>query len=119
MNLLLNGSVFMYQVENSVMDHVINRATGINSSDVVSRVVEMLMFSVGIVIKDESDSVSSLLFSAELAGIRLMINSNIRLFLALFGCIVVIIRDRKIVRMIVGVVRFISTTWTCTKGFGA
>lgn len=119
MNLLLCGSMAMYQVENSVMDQVINSAIGINMSDVVSRVIEMLMFSVGVVISGISESVSSLLFSSELIGARLIRNSSMRLFLALFGFMIVIISDSRMVMAIVGVIRFISTTWICTKSFGA
>lgn len=118
-NLLLYGSVVMYQVENSTMDQVINRAIGRNSRDVVSRMIEMLIFSVGVVISGISDSVSSLLFISGLIGIRLMRNSSIRLVLAFFGFMIVMIRDSMMVRVIVGVIRFISTTWICTKSCGA
>lgn len=119
MNLLLYGSVVMYQVENSVIDHVINRAIGINSSDSISRVMEMLIFSVGVMIKGMSEIVSSLLFSSELIGARLIKNSSIRFFLLFCGCMMDMVRDRRMARMIVGAVEFISTTWTCTKDFGA
>lgn len=118
-NLLLFGSVAMYQVENSVIDQVINSVIGINSSDSVSRLIEMLIFSVGVVIRGVSDSVSSLLFNSGLIGIRLIINSNIRFFLALCGCKMDRVRDRRMARVIVGVIEFISTTWICTKDCGA
>lgn len=118
-NLLLFGSVAIYQVENSVMDQVINRVIGINSSDSVSRLMEILMFSVGVMIRGVSDSVSSLLFDSGLIGIRLIRNSSMRFFLALCGCKIDVVRDRRIARVIVGVIEFISTTWTCTKDYGA
>lgn len=118
-NLLLFGSAAIYQVENSVMDQVINRAIGINSNDSVSRLMETLMFSVGVMIRGISDSVSSLLFDSGLIGIRLIRKSNIRLFLALCGCKTDVVRDRRIARVIVGVIEFISTTWICTKDCGA
>lgn len=60
-NLLMFGSEAIYQIENSVMDHVINRATGIKVKDSVSSVIVMLMFSVGVVIRGGSVIVSSLL----------------------------------------------------------
>lgn len=120
MNLLMFGSVAMYHIENSVIDHVMNRAIGVNSSDVVSRVMEMLIFSVGEIISGMRDSVSSLLFNSWLIGIRLIRKSIMRLFLVLLcGCIMDIVKDSIIVRMIVGVIKFISTTWICTKDFGA
>lgn len=120
MNLLMFGSVAMYHIENSVIDHVINRAIGVNSSDAVSRVMEMLIFSVGEIISGMRDSVSSLLFNSWLVGIRLIRKSIMRLFLVLLcGCIMDIVKDSIIVSMIVGVIRFISTTWICTKDFGA
>lgn len=120
MNLLMFGSVAMYHIENSVIDHVINRAIGVNSSDAVSRVMEMLIFSVGEIISGMRDSVSSLLFNSWLIGIRLIRKSIMRLFLVLLcGCIMDIVKDSIIVSMIVGVVKFISTTWICTKDFGA
>lgn len=120
MNLLMFGSVAMYHMENSVIDHVMNRAIGVNSSDAVSRVMEILIFSVGEIISGMRDSVSSLLFNSWLIGIRLIRKSIIRLFLVLLcGCKVDIIKDSIIVRMIVGAIRFISTTWICTKDFGA
>lgn len=120
MNLLMFGSVVMYHIENSVIDHVMNRAIGVNSSDVVSRVMEMLIFSVGEIISGMRDSVSSLLFISWLIGIRLIRKSIMRLFLVLLcGCIMDIVKDSIIVRMIVGVIKFISTTWICTKDFGA
>lgn len=118
-NLLLFGSVAIYQVENSVIDQVINRVIGINSSDSVSRLIEMLMFSVGVMIRGVSDNVSSLLFDSELIGIRLIRNSSIRFFLALCGCKMDVVRDRRMAKTIVGVIEFISTTWICTKDFGA
>lgn len=120
MNLLMFGSVVMYHIENSVIDHVMNRAIGVNSSDVVSRVMEMLIFSVGEIISGMRDSVSSLLFISWLIGIRLIRKSIMRLFLVLLcGCIMDIVKDSIIVRMIVGAIKFISTTWICTKDFGA
>lgn len=120
MNLLMFGSVAMYHIENSVIDHVMNRAIGVNSSDAVSRVMEMLIFSVGEIISGMRDSVSSLLFNSWLIGIRLIRKSIMRLFLVLLcGCIMDIVKDSIIVRMIVGVIKFISTTWICTKDFGA
>lgn len=120
MNLLMFGSVAMYHIENSVIDHVMNRAIGVNSSDAVSRVMEMLIFSVGEIISGMRDSVSSLLFNSWLIGIRLIRKSTMRLFLVLLcGCIMDIVKDSIIVRMIVGVIKFISTTWICTKDFGA
>lgn len=118
-NLLLCGSVDMYQLENSVIDHVINRAIGINSSDSVSSVMEISMFSVGVVIRGISDIVSSLLFNSGLMGIRLMRKSSIRFFLALCGCMVDIVSDKRMVNIIVGAIKFISTTWICTKDYGA
>lgn len=123
-NLLIFGSVDIYQVENSVIDHVMNRAIGINIRDSVSSVIEMLMFSVVVAISDGDDRVSlELLFSSKLIGIRLIINSNIRLFLILLigvGLSVIEInREIKIVNVIVGIIRLISTTWICTKDFGA
>lgn len=120
MNLLMFGSAAMYHIENSVIDHVINRAIGVNSSDAVSRVMEMLIFSVGEIISGMRDSVSSLLFNSWLIGIRLIRKSIMRLFLVLlYGCIMDIVKDSIIVRIIVGVIKFISTTWICTKDFGA
>lgn len=111
MNLLMCGSVFIYQVENSVMDHVMKRAIGINRSDSESSVIEMLMFSVVVMISGEDDSVSSLLLlSRGLIGIRLMKNRSIRLFLVLLcviGFMVVIIKDRAMVSVIVGVIKSI------------
>lgn len=118
-NLLLLGSVVIYQLENSVMDHVINRVIGINVNDKVSMLMEILMFSVGVMINGVSDSVSSLLFDSWLIGIRLIRNNNMRFFLALCGFKMDMVRDRKMVMMIVGVIELISTTWICTKDFGA
>lgn len=56
-NLLIFGSVNIYQVENSVMDHVINRAIGKNRSESVSNVIEMLIFSVVVMINGVDDRV--------------------------------------------------------------
>lgn len=84
MNLLMFGSEDMYQIENSVMDHVMNRATGMKVKDSVSRVMEMLMFSVGVVIRDSNVIVNSLsLLSNVLRGIMLIINVSIRVYLIL------------------------------------
>lgn len=114
MNLVILGSDAIYQMENSVIDHVINNAIGIKVSDSVSSVMVMLMFSVGVIIRGSSVIVSSQLsFSSELRGIVLMINVNIRVCLVLFrlclerGSIVDMIREKKIVRIMVGVIRFI------------
>lgn len=57
-NLFSLGSEDIYQIENSVIDHVIKRAMGINRSDSVSSVIEMLMFSVVVVIRGGDDRVS-------------------------------------------------------------
>lgn len=46
MNLLMWGSVDMYHVENSTIDHVTNRAIGIKVSDGVSRMKLILMLVV-------------------------------------------------------------------------
>lgn len=46
MNLLILGSEAIYQIENSVIDHVINRAIVINTREMESRVKEMSKFSV-------------------------------------------------------------------------
>lgn len=59
MNLLILGSEDIYQMENSVMDQVINRATGIKVNDSVSSVMVMLIFSVGVAIRGSSVIVSS------------------------------------------------------------
>lgn len=75
----------MYQVENSIMDHVINRAIGVNRVDSVSSVKEISMFSVGVVINGISDNVNSLLFNNELIGMRLIRKSSIRFFFACCG----------------------------------
>lgn len=84
MNLAIFGSEDMYQIENSVMDHVMNRAMGMKVKDSVSRVIEMLMFSVGVVIRGRSVIVNSLsLLSNELRGIMLIINVSIRICLML------------------------------------
>lgn len=111
-NLFVFGSVDMYQVENSIMDHVMNRAIGMNSRDRVSSVIEMLMFSVVVKISDGDERVSAwLLFSSGLIGIRLIINSSIRLFLILLcgvGLVVISVsREMNTVSAIVGVIRFI------------
>lgn len=119
-NLLMFGSVPIYQAVNSVIDHVINRVIGVNRSEAVSMVIEMLMFSVGVVIRGSNDSVCSLFFISGVIGIRLTINNSIRLFLIFLGdCGIDRIRDRIMVRVIVAVIRFISTTWICTKVCGA
>lgn len=59
MNLLILGSDDIYQMENSVMDHVINNATGMKVNDSVSSVMVMLIFSVGVVIRGSSVIVDS------------------------------------------------------------
>lgn len=46
MNLLMWGSVDIYHVENSIIDHVTNRAIGIKVSDGVSRMKLILMLVV-------------------------------------------------------------------------
>lgn len=84
MNLLMFGSEAMYQIENSVIDHVMNRAIGIKVKDSVSSVIVMLMFSVGVIIMGSSVIVSSLLwFNSVLRGIILIMNISIRVCLVL------------------------------------
>lgn len=114
MNLLMLGSDDMYQVENSIIDHVMNSATGVNTRDSVSSVMVMLMFSVGVKIKGEIDMVSSLLLlSKELSGIVLIINISIKVYFVLLivwglvGFRVDRVKEIKIARVIVGVVRSI------------
>lgn len=108
-NLLMFGSVFMYQVENSVMDHVMNRVIGMNVSESVSSVIDILMFSVVVIISGGGESVSLwLLFIRRLIGIRLMKNISNRLFLGSCGLgfiMVEKVNDRKIVKVIVGIIR--------------
>lgn len=84
MNFPILGSEDMYQIENSVMDHVMNRATGMKVKDSVSSVIVILMFSVGVVIMGVNVIVNSLLLlSSVLRGIMLIINVNIRVYLIL------------------------------------
>lgn len=86
MNLLILGSDDIYQMENSVIDHVMNSAIGIKIRASVSSDIVMLMFSVGVVISGIRSMVSSLsLFSKELRGIMLIMNVNIRVYLVLLG----------------------------------
>lgn len=83
-NFPILGSEDMYQIENSTIDHVMNRATGMKVKDSVSSVIVILMFSVGVVIMGINVIVSSLLLlSSVLRGIMLIINVNIRVYLIL------------------------------------
>lgn len=85
-NLLMFGSEDMYQIENSMMDHVMNRAIGVNIIDKVSMYIVTGMFSVVVRIRGVKDIVSSeLLYIRWLSGIRLTKNSNMSLFLVLVG----------------------------------
>lgn len=121
-NLFISGSVDIYQVENSMMDHVMNRAIGINRREGVSSVIEMLMFSVVVEISGVDERVSVwLLFSSGLIGIRLMMNSRSMLFLILLcgvGLVAIdISRERNTVRTIVGVIRLIFYHLDLHQGF--
>lgn len=113
-NLLMWGSVDMYHIENSVMDHVTNRAMGMKVSDGVSRMKLMLMFVVVVLMIGGVDNMVSLsLFSREVRGIRLIMNVVIRLFFvsSRFGLInslmMMSVSDRKIARVVVGMMVFI------------
>lgn len=84
MNLCRFGSVDIYHSENSTIDHVINRAIGINVSEIVSITRLILMLIVVMLIMGGDEMVISFsLFSSELRGIRLIMNDVIRLFFVL------------------------------------
>lgn len=71
----------MYHTENSMIDHVTNKAIGMKVSEGVSRIKLMLIFIVVVLMMGDVDNVVSFsLFSRRVSGTRLMINVVIRLF---------------------------------------
>lgn len=114
-NLLMYGSVVIYHIENSMIDHVTNKAIGIKVSDGVSRIRLMLMFVVVRWMIGGVDTIVSFsLFNRADSGRRLMMNVIIRLFFVLFrfwwgwmnSLVMMSINNRNTVRVAVGVMMF-------------
>lgn len=87
----------------------------------------LIFIVVMLMIGEDDTTISFSLFSNKLSGTKLIINAIIKLFFILYrlrSCLNIIIkidsvRIISVVRISVGVIVSISTTWICTKDVGS